>query len=100
MKFIAALLVIFIILFVYYWVLPSERFNIPKAPSSEYIPQNMSVSEFRTINKWDYPSYLNSKLSENFSAIYPGGRSDLDCNDADYVGVSPSCTFDSNDYIY
>lgn len=36
----------------------SEGFNIPKPVTSEYIPQNMSPSEFKEINKWDYPGYL------------------------------------------
>ncbi len=35
-----------------------EKFNIPEPSTSEYIPQNMAPSEFKLINKWDYPGYL------------------------------------------
>lgn len=37
----------------------SEKFKVAEPSSMEYIPQNMSPGEFNTINKWDYPGYLN-----------------------------------------
>ena len=67
-----------------------EKFNIPKPSMSEYIPQNMSVSEYKQINKWDYPGYLTA---EHFDNIYPGERITVNCFDADYVGMSSACDF-------
>ena len=37
-----------------------EKFKISKSTTSEYIPQNMGIGEFKQINKWDYPGYLNN----------------------------------------
>ena len=95
----------------------SEKFNIPKPTSSEYVPQNMSFTEFKTINRWDYPGYLNAPFmkdgqkefnpvlvkptiekfatrfgkNERFDSIYPGGRGDVNCVDADYMGAGGQC---------
>lgn len=55
-KAIAFLIVFFILIFIF---TSKEPFKVGEPESSEYIPQNMSVTEFKTINKWDYPGYLN-----------------------------------------
>lgn len=86
-----AVILVLILIFMYRCYFDSaESFNIPKSPMSEYVPQNMSTNEFRKINKWDYPGYLNY---EKFDNIYPGDRITVNCFDADYVGMSPACDF-------
>lgn len=70
-------LVIILIILIVCWLRPLECFNIPKDPAAEYVPPNMSFAEFKTINEWDYPGYLNvlaSKNNEYFGDAYPGGR--------------------------
>lgn len=36
----------------------SEKYQIAKNPLNEYVRQNMSIAEFRKINKYDYPGEL------------------------------------------
>ena len=58
---IIGLIFILLILFFYFYIRNAEceNFQVAKNPATEYIPQNMPLSEFRTVNKWDYPGYLN-----------------------------------------
>lgn len=84
------IIIILILLILSFWIfLGPEKFQVPQDPTTEYVPQNMSLSEFRKINKWDYPGYMNF---ERFSNIYPGGREDVDCVDADYMGAAGQCS--------
>jgi len=84
-----------------------EHFHFPEPDSSEYVPQNMSITEFKEINKYDYPSYLNQsecfsapkflgvqrgKKAERFDQIYPGGRETVSCADDSYMDFDGVCT--------
>jgi hypothetical protein len=88
-----ATILFLIILLAFWYSTYGERFNIPKNPQDEYIPQNMSRVEWKTINKWDYPSYMNADnwKKEKFGNIYPGGRGDVNCVDADWAGAGGQC---------
>lgn len=106
--FYAVLLVLFVVILGCFsgW-LAAERFNVPKDAASEFIPPNMSFTEYKTINRWDYPGYLESGsdlkrefnpvlvkptlTTERFDSIYPGGREDVNCVDADYMGAGGQC---------
>jgi hypothetical protein len=92
----AVLAVIFVLLIVsvylsIFYSKSRQTFQVSMDATSEYIPQNMTETEYKTINEWDYPGYLNSAASKNrreprnekFDNIYPGGREDVNCADAD-----------------
>jgi|GEM_PF-6990335 len=75
-------ILVLIILILCYFYFRNEQFNIAKDPFNEYVPQNMSFTEFKSINQWDYPGYLDVQAGkEKFGNVYPGGRETVNCYD-------------------
>lgn len=58
---IIALIIALLMFLVFYYTKYRELFRVAKNPQDEYIPQNTSYGEWQTVNKWDYPDYLNYK---------------------------------------
>ncbi len=52
------IIIVVIILLLCFWP-KTEHYKVPEQERNEYVPQSMSMDEYREMTKYIYPDYLN-----------------------------------------